>query len=303
MVRRLQGEVIGLGKQLEEKASGEVSLHIREQLHSSADLKMRTQQLKQHSGGGKQSADPPFGAQVTPTPALSSVRAAAGLTMSAERRTVGAPAVDDKSTTASSPSLPRPSPPRRKVPLRQLANPITRPGAATSPLQAAKDGQATCAGSPGSDPERSAHVGPFGLARPRETSTTTTRMRIFSPERQTPSRRRLLEPSEALTSSMGSSRTKATSGPPPTMGAEEERRSIMQQQQQQQAAKRRRTIKQDESQGSSLVQQGEEEGYDLMRDVVHEQGGAGEVKAGRGAGAAAEEEHDSSSESEPSTQE
>lgn len=262
---------------------------------------MGPQQLKQPSGRANNSANPPLGVQVTPTPALASAPAAAGLIISAERRTVAAPAVDDKSTTASSPSLPRPSPPRRKVPLRQLANSITRPGAGTSPLQAAKDGQATCAGSPGSAPERSAHVGPFGLARPRETSTMTTRMRIFSPERQTPNRRRLLEPSETLTSSVCSSRTKTTTGPSPTMGAEEERRSIMQQQQQ--AAKRRRTIKQDESQGSSLARQGEEEGDDLMRDVGHEQGGAGEVNAGRGAGAAAEEEHGSSSEGEPSKQE
>ncbi|GAA5962437.1 hypothetical protein JCM8115_001495 [Rhodotorula mucilaginosa] len=282
VVRRLQEEVIGLGKRLDEKANGE---------------------LKKHSKGAKQSANPPLGAQVTPMPALSSV-CAADLTISAERRTVGAPAVDDKSTIVSSPSLPRPSPPRRKVPLRQLANSVVRPGAGTSPQQAANAGDATCAGTSGSAPERATHVGPFGLARSlgTSTSTTTTRMRICSPERQTPTRRRLLEPSEALTSSMGSSRTKTTFGPSPTLIAEEARRSIMQQQ----AAKRRRTIKQDESLGSPRVQQGEEAGYALMSDVVNEQGGAEEASGGGPAGAAGEElaeEHGSSSEGEPSTQE
>lgn len=306
VVRRLQGEVTGLGKRFEEKANGAVSPLFRQRPSVKRSIEEATQQ---HSGGASYSANPTPGVQVTPTPALSSIRAA-DLTIAAEKRPAGAPAIEDKSTTASSPSLPRPSPPRRKVPLRQLANSVIRPGAGTSPLHAANDGEATRAGTPGSAPGRAAHVGPFGLARPLGTSKSTRTTRtIFSPERPTPSRRRLLEPSEcALTSSLCSSRTKATTGPSPTVGAEREgaeeeekkkRRSIMQQQQ---AAKRRRTIKQDESQGSSLVQQGEEEGYDLMSDVIHEQGDGGEVKNGREEGAVAEE-HGSSSEGEPSTQE
>lgn len=233
--------------------------------------------------GANYSANSPLGAQVTPTPAR-----AADSPITAERGTSIAHPVDDKSANASSPSLPRPSPSRRKVPLRQLANSVIRPDAGTSPLRAADAGKATWAGTPGSAPARAARIGPFGLTRP--VGTTTVRMRIVSPERQTHSRRRLLDPSEASTSSVCSSRTKATLGPSPTVSAEEERRSMMQQQ----AAKRRRTIKQDESQGSPQLQ-GEEKGYGLVSDVSKEQGDAGE-------GAAAGE-RGSSSEGEPSTQE
>ncbi|GAA5860825.1 hypothetical protein JCM3774_003155 [Rhodotorula dairenensis] len=251
------------------------------------------QQLPDRQAAGRHLGT--VGTQVAPTPSLPS-----RVPTIPTAQVKPAAATGNKSTTASSPSLPPPSPPRRKVPLRPLVNQIVAAGGkATSPLTA----NPTEKGYTLAFPYAVAHVG-FGPLATRA-----------SADQQTPmGRRRLLVP-EDLTgrASSGSDwteigmivpRTTTTrrlcSGPEEGAMEDENRRA--------RAAKCRRTIKQDESLGSSSSSTAQQDVL-RARDV-----GAASIAASSSRGMHASkgeprpgtdcrEEHESSSEEEPDTEE
>ncbi|GAA5990996.1 hypothetical protein JCM10908_006493 [Rhodotorula pacifica] len=256
-----------------------------------------------HPGGRNDASSSPFGLQVTPT-SLSPAGPATTST-SVLKKADATPAADYKSTTTSSSSVRPPSPPRRKVPLRQLVN-----QAVQSPMPNFARVEASAAAGPSTPHHK--------VMRPLQVASNLASSRagpgraalLFSLDKQTPNRRRLLEPDVGLASASTSSNivlggTVHTTSHKRLLEREEEaeRRA--------QAAKRRRTIKQDESQGSSNVEQGigskqggarmgRTAGQDTAAAVSGLEAGFGLVATARGGGG---EEHSCSSEGEPDTQE